>query len=289
LDNGPEAQQRFTPDSRQPKPFTSLQILIDEHNDYLAFVLLGAPGSGKSTLLQHLEFTIAKAQSQYHDKNPIVPFYIPLNRYEPAQPDNPAAWLSSQWASQSRLHDCPDFFSLASVQILRNTINAGPCPVGWPGTWRRVLRGGSWNNNQVNARCSYRNNNHPNNRNNNVGFRLSCESHISFYLLGWVLPIGVYRDHTVHIISIVYRLQFVNRDEEEPHTVGCIPCTTTMLKISTISNMQQTFIYNDALLLRNSAPYIRYSISYGFSPLKWANRMSLCSGNGPSNPFENQL
>ena len=36
----------------------------------------------------------------------------------------------------------------------------------------RVLRGGSWNNNQNNARCAYRNNNHPDNRNNNTGFRL---------------------------------------------------------------------------------------------------------------------
>jgi hypothetical protein len=38
---------------------------------------------------------------------------------------------------------------------------------GW-----RALRGGSWNNNQQNLRCSARNNNHPNNRNNNVGFRV---------------------------------------------------------------------------------------------------------------------
>ena len=36
----------------------------------------------------------------------------------------------------------------------------------------RVLRGGSWNNNQDNARAAYRNNNNPNNRNNNNGFRL---------------------------------------------------------------------------------------------------------------------
>ena len=35
-----------------------------------------------------------------------------------------------------------------------------------------VLRGGSWNNNERNARCAYRNRNNPNNRNNNVGFRV---------------------------------------------------------------------------------------------------------------------
>lgn len=36
----------------------------------------------------------------------------------------------------------------------------------------RVLRGGAFNNNQRNVRCAYRNRNDPDNRNNNVGFRL---------------------------------------------------------------------------------------------------------------------
>jgi formylglycine-generating enzyme required for sulfatase activity len=36
----------------------------------------------------------------------------------------------------------------------------------------RVLRGGSFNNNQNNARCAYRNRNEPDNFNNNLGFRL---------------------------------------------------------------------------------------------------------------------
>jgi hypothetical protein len=36
----------------------------------------------------------------------------------------------------------------------------------------RVLRGGSWNNNQDNARCRIRNRNNPHNSNNNIGFRL---------------------------------------------------------------------------------------------------------------------
>jgi hypothetical protein len=35
-----------------------------------------------------------------------------------------------------------------------------------------VLRGGSWNNNQDNARSAIRNRNNPNNRNNNNGFRV---------------------------------------------------------------------------------------------------------------------
>jgi len=36
----------------------------------------------------------------------------------------------------------------------------------------RVLRGGAFNNNENNARCAYRNNNQPDERNNNIGFRL---------------------------------------------------------------------------------------------------------------------
>lgn len=36
----------------------------------------------------------------------------------------------------------------------------------------RVLRGGNWNNNANNLRCSKRNNNNPNNTNNNNGFRI---------------------------------------------------------------------------------------------------------------------
>ena len=40
-----------------------------------------------------------------------------------------------------------------------------------------MVRGGSWNNNQDNARAAYRNRNHPDNRNNNIGFRLVCSSH----------------------------------------------------------------------------------------------------------------
>jgi hypothetical protein len=41
----------------------------------------------------------------------------------------------------------------------------------------RALRGGSWNNNQRNARVENRNNNNPDNANNNIGFRLVA--HIS--------------------------------------------------------------------------------------------------------------
>ena len=37
----------------------------------------------------------------------------------------------------------------------------------------RVLRGGSWNNNADNCRVANRNNNTPENRNNNNGFRVA--------------------------------------------------------------------------------------------------------------------
>jgi hypothetical protein len=52
-----------------------------------------------------------------------------------------------------------------------------------------VLRGGAFNNNRQNVRAAYRNHNDPANRNNNIGFRVSCElSHIFFPLPGgWAL------------------------------------------------------------------------------------------------------
>jgi Sulfatase-modifying factor enzyme 1 len=49
---------------------------------------------------------------------------------------------------------------------------------GLPATARRVVRGGSWNNDQVNARAAYRNNNAPDNRNTNLGLRVVRSSHI---------------------------------------------------------------------------------------------------------------
>jgi hypothetical protein len=44
----------------------------------------------------------------------------------------------------------------------------------------RVVRGGSWNNNRNNARCSYRNRNEPDNFNNNIGFRVVCSTSLWF-------------------------------------------------------------------------------------------------------------
>ncbi|TLU87725.1 MAG: hypothetical protein FDX21_02570 [Chlorobium sp.] len=42
------------------------------------------------------------------------------------------------------------------------------------------MRGGSWNNNPDNLRCSARNNNNPANRNNNIGFRVVRPNHARF-------------------------------------------------------------------------------------------------------------
>jgi formylglycine-generating enzyme required for sulfatase activity len=44
-----------------------------------------------------------------------------------------------------------------------------------------VLRGGSFNNNQQNARCAVRNRNHPNNSNTNNGFRVVGVASTFFY------------------------------------------------------------------------------------------------------------
>jgi formylglycine-generating enzyme required for sulfatase activity len=39
-----------------------------------------------------------------------------------------------------------------------------------------VVRGGAFNNNERNVRCAYRNRNNPNNRNDNIGFRVVVAS-----------------------------------------------------------------------------------------------------------------
>lgn len=49
------------------------------------------------------------------------------------------------------------------------------------------LRGGSWNNNNVNARAANRNNNHPANRNNNIGFRVLAMRPTPLVPLQWLV------------------------------------------------------------------------------------------------------
>jgi hypothetical protein len=50
----------------------------------------------------------------------------------------------------------------------------------------RVIRGGSFNNNQRNVRCAYRNANNPDNRNNNLGFRIV----LSTFFKSWKFRAG---------------------------------------------------------------------------------------------------
>jgi len=54
-----------------------------------------------------------------------------------------------------------------------------------------VLRGGSWNNNQRNARAANRNHNDPSNANNNIGFR--CARSISNSTLAAASDCGKHR------------------------------------------------------------------------------------------------
>ena len=49
-------------------------------------------------------------------------------------------------------------------------------PLGRRSNVGRVVRGGSWNNNRDNVRSDIRNRRQPDNRNNNVGFRVVCAS-----------------------------------------------------------------------------------------------------------------
>jgi formylglycine-generating enzyme required for sulfatase activity/energy-coupling factor transporter ATP-binding protein EcfA2 len=83
---------------------------------------------------------------------------------------------------------------------------------------RRVLRGGSWNNNQDNARSANRNRNNPNNRNNNVGFRVLCASHIFPVLPGRgairCRAGGRYPTRIAAASGIVRRPRFAGRGEE---------------------------------------------------------------------------
>jgi formylglycine-generating enzyme required for sulfatase activity len=58
------------------------------------------------------------------------------------------------------------------------------CPLPFAGRDRlkrtRVLRGGSFNNDDRNVRCAARNRNNPNNRNRNIGFRVVVLSRAHF-------------------------------------------------------------------------------------------------------------
>ncbi|MFH7245679.1 MAG: SUMF1/EgtB/PvdO family nonheme iron enzyme [Spirulina sp.] len=56
-----------------------------------------------------------------------------------------------------------------------------------------MLRGGSWINNPRNCRSAYRNNNNPDARNNNNGFRVVCSAASALLHQNW--PMGIDRVH----------------------------------------------------------------------------------------------
>ena len=63
---------------------------------------------------------------------------------------------------------------------------------GLAGSVARVLRGGAYNNEESNLRCAYRNNNNPNNRNDNIGFRVVVRvvSHASLLKAAGITPVA---------------------------------------------------------------------------------------------------
>lgn len=72
-------------------------------------------------------------------------------------------------------HRIPKFENYASPETPNPSLFARDIPT----KDRRVLRGGSFNNTQNNARCAARNRNNPHNRNNNIGFRVVVSTFFS--------------------------------------------------------------------------------------------------------------
>lgn len=68
----------------------------------------------------------------------------------------------------------------------------------------RVLRGGSWNNNGGNVRSAIRNRNRPDNRNDNIGFRLALARRIAeapSTRPSSCLPLGQRKPNAVRYVS----------------------------------------------------------------------------------------
>ncbi|MGE0882977.1 MAG: SUMF1/EgtB/PvdO family nonheme iron enzyme [Blastocatellales bacterium] len=80
------------------------------------------------------------------------------------------------------------------------------------------LRGGSWINNQDNARAVYRNNNHPANRNNNIGFRLVSCRPTPLIPLQWKIAQAKFGSFPFYqgaaASGIAGRVRFASRGEE---------------------------------------------------------------------------
>ena len=98
-------------------------------------------------------------------------------------------FFSSVTLCPSERSEEPDQKAQLNTDFIFNTVMRGPMDFlirraafgrwerSWIGPYRRVLRGGSWNNNARNCRAANRNRNEPGNRNNNIGFRLCFRLH----------------------------------------------------------------------------------------------------------------
>jgi formylglycine-generating enzyme required for sulfatase activity len=102
VDQGSEAEgPRFIPDGRTGK-YSSLNDLIADESDR-AFVLLGRPGGGKTTLLRRLQIEMAwtALKNDPGEAADPIPFFVPLNAYRSASPDDPlpgpVQWLAQEW------------------------------------------------------------------------------------------------------------------------------------------------------------------------------------------------
>ena len=94
----------------------------------------------------------------------------------------------------------------------------------WRGSSARVLRGGSWNNdNPDNLRASYRNRNDPTNRNNNIGLR--CGRSSQWFgqaqdIFGLQGRRGTARDQITPLLVPAWRPRVKNTRDDGPKIPG---------------------------------------------------------------------
>ncbi len=95
--------------------FDDLRKVLDEVIES-ALVVLGPPGSGKSTLLRRLELDLAVEALRNPNDEAALSFFLPLNRYLPAQPGlplpSPQAWLEQQWSASNTGRHLPPLATL---------------------------------------------------------------------------------------------------------------------------------------------------------------------------------
>ena len=125
LDQGSEAQQRFT----EHKRFSDLRDVLAEETAH-TLVLLGDPGAGKSTLLRRLEMDTAVDALRDANQH-ILTFFVNLAEYGVGRRDDdlplPLDWLIQKWTSQ--FPDLPDLDTLLHERrmlLLLDSLNEMP-------------------------------------------------------------------------------------------------------------------------------------------------------------------